>query len=84
MSNDVKDHLLTYYPYYLAVLFFVFIVISIILTKKKMRKIRLRELWNSRDKDVVTLHMFNRAMTAPNASPFPIKLELYLKIMDIK
>ncbi len=48
------------------------------------RKAKLRQLWDSRGKDVVTLHMFPRATTGPSPSPFPVKLELYLKIMDIK
>ncbi len=45
---------------------------------------RLRAEWDGRDKDVVTLHMFDRALTSPNPSPFPIKLETYLRIVRIK
>ena len=45
---------------------------------------RLRTLWESRGRDVVTLHMFSRALTAPNPSPFPIKLETYLRMANIK
>ncbi len=45
---------------------------------------RLRAEWDGREKDVVTLHMFDRALTSPNPSPFPIKLETYLRAAGIK
>ncbi len=59
-------------------------VVVILRQRSKNRLAALRELWNSRDRDVVTLHMFDRACTAPNPSPFPIKLETYLRMAGIK
>ncbi len=44
----------------------------------------LRQLWNSRPKDVVTLHTFDRSPTSPNSSPYPVKVETYMRIMNIK
>ncbi len=44
----------------------------------------LRREWNSRPKDVVTLHMFARSTTSPNPSPFPIKVETYMRMVDIR
>ncbi len=81
------DHLRLYYPYYLAAIIFVFFIGAIVMTVRKMKKIRLVKLrtgWNCRGKVVVTLHMFDRAVTGPNPSPYPIKLETYLRMMDIK
>ncbi len=84
---DEGDHWSSYYPYYLAIiLLFVTVAIAVLLTKviQKSRLAKLRELWDGREKDVVTLHMFPRARTGPNASPYPTKLEAYFKVMDIK
>lgn len=53
-------------------------------SRAKARRERLRQLWDSRGKDVVTLHMFHRARTCPNPSPFPIKLETYLRMAGIE
>ena len=50
----------------------------------RSREAKLRSLWDSRDKDVVTLHMFPRARTGPNPSPFPVKLETFLRMTGIK
>ena len=46
-------------------------------------KSKLRQQWNNAGKDVVVLHQFFRARHAPNGSPFPIKLETYLRIAKI-
>ena len=44
----------------------------------------LRQKWDNVGKDVVVLHMFQRAYTCPSISPFIIKLETYLRMNDIK
>ncbi len=56
----------------------------LIKTRSASRKAKLRHLWNSRRRDVVTLHMFPRALNCPNISPFVIKLETYLRASGIK
>ena len=43
-----------------------------------------RERWNNLDKDVVVLHHLPRGKKAPSGSPFPLKLETFLRIADIK
>ncbi len=48
------------------------------------RRRALEDRWNSQPKDVVTLHMVDRSPTSPNPSPFPIKVETYLRAMEIK
>ena len=35
-------------------------------------------------KDVVVLHMFDRFDQAPNPSPYPLKVETFLRMADIK
>ncbi len=52
--------------------------------KNKKRLVGLREKWNAAGKDVVVLHMFPRAIFSPNASPFPVKLETWLRMNKIK
>lgn len=47
-------------------------------------KAELRRQWDNAGKDVVVLHQFDRARTTPNASPFPIKMETYLRMAGIK
>ncbi len=69
-------------PAILLILIVLMVLVSRI--KASKRKARLRSLWDSREKDVVTLHMFDRALNCPNTSPFPIKLELYLRMTGIK
>eukprot|EP00095_Tigriopus_kingsejongensis_P003083 snap_masked-scaffold664_size116482-processed-gene-0.7 protein:Tk03083 transcript:snap_masked-scaffold664_size116482-processed-gene-0.7-mRNA-1 annotation:"hypothetical protein CGI_10005286" len=44
----------------------------------------LRQKWNNAGKDVPVIHIFPRGFTCPNASPFPLKLETYLRMRDIK
>ena len=39
--------------------------------------------WNAVGKDVVILHQFPRARYCPNPSPYPIKLETFLRLHDI-
>ncbi len=50
----------------------------------RRRLLELQEGFRFRGRDVVVLHMMGRSTTSPNASPFPIKLETYLRAMDIK
>ena len=40
--------------------------------------------WNSVGKDIVVLHQFSRARYCPSPSPFPIKLETFLRVHKIK
>ena len=47
-------------------------------------KAQLREDWKNAGENVVVLHMFSRGRDTPNPSPFPIKLETYLRIAGIK
>ena len=47
-------------------------------------KAQLRQEWNNAGENVVVLHMFDRHKNCPNMSPFPLKLETYLKMADIK
>lgn len=44
----------------------------------------LRQEWNNAGKDVVILHMLQRAKTRPNPSPFVMKLETFLKVSGIE
>ena len=47
----------------------------------KLKNLQIK--WNAVGKDVVVLHQFQRARTSPNPSPFPIKLEIFLRIHEI-
>ena len=44
----------------------------------------VQEKWNAAGKDVVVLHMPLRALDCPNPSPFPVKLETWLRMNNIK
>ena len=48
------------------------------------KKCQLREKWDKVGENVVVLHQFPRPGTIPNLSPFPIKLETFLRAMKIK
>jgi hypothetical protein len=50
----------------------------------KARWAKLQQKWNNAGKDVVVLHQFGRASFCPNPSPYPIKLETFLRINNIK
>ena len=46
--------------------------------------LRSQEEWNAAGKDVVVLHMPLRALDSPSPSPFPIKLETWLRMNNVK
>jgi len=48
------------------------------------KKCQLREKWDKAGENVVVLHQFPRPGTIPNLSPFPIKLETFLRAMKIE
>lgn len=47
-------------------------------------KSQLRKKWNSAPKDVVILHQLPRGKFTPSISPFPLKLETYLRMAGIR
>ena len=51
---------------------------------KKNERYKKQLKWNEAGKDVVVLHQFQRGRFCPNPSPFPIKLETFLRINKIK
>lgn len=51
--------------------------------KRRQRKFRARQQWNSVGRDVVVLHQFPRNKNCINLSPYPIKLETYLRMNGI-
>ena len=44
----------------------------------------LKNVWKDAGKDVVVLHQFPRARNCPSPSPFPLKLETWLRMKGIK
>jgi len=51
-------------------------------TKAKRQNLQIK--WNAVGKDVVILHQFPRARFCPSPSPYPIKLETFLRMHNIK
>ncbi len=47
-------------------------------------KRELRAKWANAGKDVVILHMLPRGKLSPNISPYPVKLETFLRMAEIK
>ena len=43
----------------------------------------LKREWAAAGQDVVVLHMFSRARVCPNPSPFPLKLETWMRIHGV-
>jgi len=62
----------------------IFTLTTIIKNKSKNQRQNLQIKWNAQGKDVVILHMFPRARYCPNPSPYPLKLETFLRIHKIK
>ena len=59
----------------------------LVVVRSRRRRSSLRaamDRFRFRPGDTVVLHMPGRTSTSPNLSPFPIKLETYLRAMDIK
>ena len=52
--------------------------------KTENRFTNLQIKWNAVGKDIVILHQIQRARYCPNGSPYPIKLETFLRMHDIK
>jgi hypothetical protein len=52
--------------------------------KNQQKRHELQKEWNRAGKDVVVLHMPPRAIHGPNPSPFPVKLETWIRINNIK
>ena len=52
--------------------------------KRGAKLAKLQAEWLMAGKDVVVLHQPSRATYCPNPSPFPIKIETYMRIMGIK
>ena len=44
----------------------------------------LKKEWVTAGKDLVVLHMFARARVCPNPSPFPLKLETWIRTQGVK
>ena len=51
---------------------------------KKREFTKSRQKWNSVGKDVVVLHSFPRGNSCLSLTPFPLKLETYLRMNNIK
>ena len=52
--------------------------------QEKWERKNLQIKWNSVGKDVVILHQFPRARYCPSPSPYPLKLETFLRAHNIK
>ena len=59
-------------------------VLGLVKYKGWRRKCQLREKWDKAGENVVVLHQFPRPGKIPNLSPFPIKLETFLRAMKIE
>jgi hypothetical protein len=60
----------------------VVIIVRKVLDKAKLEK--AKKAWAEAGQDVVVLHQFGRPSTSLSASPFPAKLEAFLRIAKIK
>jgi hypothetical protein len=49
---------------------------------RRWRRTRRRAKWAAVGEDVIVLHGFERAKTCPNASPFVLKLETFLRCVS--
>lgn len=59
-------------------------VLAVVRYKACSKKQSLRRKWDNAGENVVVLHQFPRPGKIPSLSPFPIKLETYLRAMDIE
>ena len=67
---------------YLAIL--AYFIQSCYAKRTKTQRQNLQIKWNAIGKDVVILHQFPRARFCPSPSPYPIKLETFLRMHNIK
>ena len=72
----------------MAVVITLFFFLTIFMQWERHRRRKaaeeLQPTWNAAGKDVVVLHMPERAIHGPNPSPFPIKLETWLRMNKVK
>jgi len=71
-------------PLVAAAILSITVLLIIQYMRKKAAANKRRHEWNSAGQDVVVLHMFERSRTNINISPFPIKLETFLRMAKIK
>ena len=67
---------------YLAIL--VYFIQSLFAKQTKTQRQNLQIKWNAMEEDLVILHQFSRARFCPSPSPYPIKLETFLRMHNIK
>ena len=67
---------------YLAIL--VYFIQSLFSKQTKTQRQNLQIKWNNLEEDLVILHQFSRARFCPSPSPYPIKLETFLRMHNIK
>ena len=67
---------------FLAILFY--FIRSCWMKQSKTQRQNLQLKWNAVEKDLVILHQFPRARFCPSPSPYPIKLETFLRMNNIK
>jgi len=67
---------------YLGIL--VYFIQSLFSKQTKTQRQNLQIKWNNLEEDLVILHQFSRARFCPSPSPYPIKLETFLRMHNIK
>ena len=73
------------YVQYAAAFLLAFVAIRLYLKRRSEDKLNdLRFEWARAGKDVVVFHQFDRPRSAPSGSPFPIKLETFLRMAGVK
>eukprot|EP00092_Neocalanus_flemingeri_P041832 GFUD01045563.1.p1 GENE.GFUD01045563.1~~GFUD01045563.1.p1 ORF type:complete len:289 (+),score=100.67 GFUD01045563.1:119-985(+) len=60
------------------------LILGVVRYKAWKRKCQLRKKWEEAGENVVVLHQLPRPGKIPNLSPFPIKLETFLRAMNIE
>ena len=66
---------------YLVIL--VYFIQSLFSKQTKTQRQNLQIKWNNLEEDLVILHQFSRARFCPSPSPYPIKLETFLRMHNI-